>query len=154
MCHKTGVNTARTLYIPFFVCICSIFGFHGFSQKKPFRKSFSRLAEFVTQATEKLWALAKKVKIFGLGNYRESSTITCDDICFPSNQCWDPDPDPHVFGLPDPDPLVRGTDPALDPDLHVFGPPGSGSISQRNGSGSGSGSGSFPILIKLLSGLI
>ncbi len=26
---------------------------------------------------------------------------------------WDPepDPDPHVFGLPDPDPLVRGMDP-------------------------------------------
>jgi hypothetical protein len=33
-------------------------------------------------------------------------------------------------------------DPDLNPDLdpHVFGPPGSGSISQRNRSGSGSGS--------------
>ncbi len=29
------------------------------------------------------------------------------------------------LGLPDPDPLVRGTGPALDPDPHVFGPPGS-----------------------------
>ncbi len=36
-----------------------------------------------------------------------------------------------------------------DPDPHVFWPPGSGSISQRYGSGSGS----FPILIKMLSGL-
>ncbi len=25
------------------------------------------------------------------------------------------DPDPYVFGPPDPDPLVRGTDPAPDP---------------------------------------
>jgi hypothetical protein len=55
----------------------------------------------------------------------------------------------HVyFGLPDPDPLVRGMDPdpALDPDPpdpRVFWPPGSGSTSQRYGSGSGSGSGSF-----------
>jgi hypothetical protein len=32
----------------------------------------------------------------------------------------DPDPpDPHVFGLPDPDPLVRGTDPAPDPFLFL-----------------------------------
>jgi hypothetical protein len=30
----------------------------------------------------------------------------------------DPNPDPRVFGLPDPDPLVRcmDPDPALDPD--------------------------------------
>ncbi len=30
----------------------------------------------------------------------------------------DPNPDPRVLGLPDPDPLVRGMDPdpALDPD--------------------------------------
>ena len=27
----------------------------------------------------------------------------------------DPNPDPHVLGLPDPDPLLRGMDP--DPDL-------------------------------------
>ncbi len=33
----------------------------------------------------------------------------------------DPDTDPRVFGLPDPDPLVRGIDldPALDPDLSI-----------------------------------
>ncbi len=33
----------------------------------------------------------------------------------------EPDPDlqdPHVLGLPDPDPLVRGTDPAPDPSLY------------------------------------
>jgi hypothetical protein len=83
------------------------------------------LAEFGRQAAEKLWDLAKKVKIFGLGNCRESSTKTCDDICFPSNQCWGSGSGSACFGLPDPDPLVRGTDPALDPDLHVFGPPGS-----------------------------
>jgi hypothetical protein len=30
-----------------------------------------------------------------------------------------PDPyDPYVFGLPDPDPLIRGTDP--DPDLSII----------------------------------
>jgi hypothetical protein len=34
-----------------------------------------------------------------------------------------------------------------DPDPHVFGPPGSGSVRQRYGSGS------FPLLIKVLSGL-
>jgi hypothetical protein len=34
------------------------------------------------------------------------------------NNAGDPDPhDPHVLGLPDPDPLVRGTDP--DPDLSL-----------------------------------
>jgi hypothetical protein len=38
-----------------------------------------------------------------------------------------------------------------DPDPDVFGLPGSGSVSQMNGSGSGSGS--FPLLIKVLSGL-
>ncbi len=76
------------MYIPFFVCICSIVGFHGFSQKNHSEKVSVDLAEFVTQAGEKLWALAKKVKIFGLGNCRESSTITCDDICFLSYQCW------------------------------------------------------------------
>ncbi len=27
------------------------------------------------------------------------------------------DPDRHVLGLPDPDPLVRGTDPAPDPPI-------------------------------------
>ncbi len=27
----------------------------------------------------------------------------------------DPNPDPHVLGLPDPDPLVRGMDPDPDP---------------------------------------
>jgi hypothetical protein len=35
----------------------------------------------------------------------------------------DPDPpDPRVFGLPDPDPLVRGVgpDPALDPDPSII----------------------------------
>jgi hypothetical protein len=33
--------------------------------------------------------------------------------------CSAGDPDPHVLGLPDPDPLVRGTDPdpAPEPDL-------------------------------------
>jgi len=36
-------------------------------------------------------------------------------------------------------------------DPHVFGPPGSGSISQRNGSGSGYGS--LPFLIKVLNRL-
>jgi hypothetical protein len=41
----------------------------------------------------------------------------------------------------------------MDPDPQVFVPPGSGSISQRNGSGPGSGPGSFPFLIKMLSGL-
>jgi hypothetical protein len=46
-----------------------------------------------------------------------------------------PDPDPAQD--PGPDPLVIGTDPALDPYLHVFGPPGSGTISQRYGPGSG-----------------
>ncbi len=35
-----------------------------------------------------------------------------------SAQCWDPEPD--VFGLPDPDPLVRGMDPAPDPDPSLF----------------------------------
>ncbi len=34
-----------------------------------------------------------------------------------------------------------------DHDPHVFGPPGSGSVSQRYGSGS------FPLLLKVLSGL-
>jgi hypothetical protein len=35
----------------------------------------------------------------------------------PTLQTSVPDPpDPRVFGLPDPDPLVRGVDPALDPD--------------------------------------
>ncbi len=29
------------------------------------------------------------------------------------------DPDPHVFGLQDPDPLVRGTDPAQDSDPSI-----------------------------------
>ncbi len=28
-----------------------------------------------------------------------------------------PEPDPHVLGLPDPDPLVRGTDTDADPAL-------------------------------------
>jgi hypothetical protein len=64
------------MYIPF--CsgiICSIFGFHGFSQKIVSRliqflseKVKVDLAEFGTQAAEKLWDLTKKVKIFGLGN--------------------------------------------------------------------------------------
>jgi hypothetical protein len=35
-----------------------------------------------------------------------------DKICVNSSVA---DPDPDVLGLPDPDPLVRGTDPALDP---------------------------------------
>ncbi len=80
------------------------------------------LAEFGTQAAENPWDLPKKVKIFGFGNCRESSTKTCDDICFPSNQCWEIRIR-MLLGLPDPDPSVRGTDPALDPDTHVFGPP-------------------------------
>ncbi len=29
----------------------------------------------------------------------------------------DPNPDPHVFDLPDPDPLVRGMDPDSDPSI-------------------------------------
>jgi hypothetical protein len=34
------------------------------------------------------------------------------------NRVGDPDPqDPHVFGLPDPDPLVRGMDPDPEPSL-------------------------------------
>ncbi len=34
----------------------------------------------------------------------------------------DPDPDPRVFGLMDPDPLVRGMDPdpTLDPDPSII----------------------------------
>jgi hypothetical protein len=37
-------------------------------------------------------------------------------MLYGGNQCWDSDPqDPHVFGLPDPDSLVRGTHP--DPSL-------------------------------------
>jgi hypothetical protein len=31
--------------------------------------------------------------------------------------CPDPNPDPHVLGLPDPDPLVRGMDPDPDPSI-------------------------------------
>jgi hypothetical protein len=34
----------------------------------------------------------------------------------PLNSCVG-DQDPHVFGLPDPDPFVRGTDPVPDPSL-------------------------------------
>jgi hypothetical protein len=30
------------------------------------------------------------------------------------------DPDPYVFGHPDPDPLVNGTDPAPDPDPSII----------------------------------
>jgi hypothetical protein len=33
------------------------------------------------------------------------------------NSVGDPEPDPHVLGLPDPDPLVRGTDPDPNPSL-------------------------------------
>jgi hypothetical protein len=38
-------------------------------------------------------------------------TVSVDDL--------DPGPDPHVLGLPDPDPLVRGMfpDPVTDPSL-------------------------------------
>jgi hypothetical protein len=48
--------------------------------------------------------------------------------------------------------LVQGSvgDPDPEPDPHVFGLPGSGSICQRYGSGSGS----FPSLIKVFSELI
>jgi hypothetical protein len=73
---------------------------------------------------DKLWAIG------GYDGMKNLSTVT--NILYRSNV---PDlPDPHIFGIPDQDPLVRGSVP--DPDPHVFGIPGSGSISQqRYGSG-------------------
>ncbi len=121
-----GRVIVRCIFLSVHACICSIFGFHRFSQKNRFtadtvfiRKSLSRFSRVWNESSRKAVDLAKKVKIFGLGNCRESSTITCDDICFPSKS---------VLG---------------DQDPHAFGPPGSGSISQMYGSGSGSRSTCF-----------
>ncbi len=43
----------------------------------------------------------------------EDSLQLREDIVYVKSSVADPDPD--VLGLPDPDPLLRGTDPALDP---------------------------------------
>jgi hypothetical protein len=37
-----------------------------------------------------------------------------------SRQVAEPDPDPHVLGLLDPDPLVRGMDPDPNPDPSII----------------------------------
>jgi hypothetical protein len=43
--------------------------------------------------------------------------LKCATCC----RVGDPDPqDPHVLGLLDPDPLIRGTDPAPDPYLFLI----------------------------------
>ncbi len=102
------------------------------------RKSFSRFSRVWKASNRKTVGPRKEGEDIWFGKLQgKYSTITCDNICFPSNQYWEIR-FRMLLGLPDPYPSVRGTDPALVPDP----------------SSSGSGSGSFPFLIKVLSGLI
>jgi hypothetical protein len=41
-------------------------------------------------------------------------------VLLPKGSVGDPDSVPHVLGLPDPDPLVRGADPGPAPDPSLF----------------------------------
>ncbi len=63
-------------------------------------------------------ALSKMFSLFCHKEEKELPTTAYDDT-----SVGDPDPqDPHVFGLPDPNPLVRDTDPDpnLAPDPSLF----------------------------------
>jgi hypothetical protein len=64
-------------------------------------------------------SILKSVRYYALSTVRSYNKILLHARSV-GDPIPEPDPEPYVFVPPDPDSLVRGTDPASDPDPSLF----------------------------------